>query len=455
MALDFDGPASIVLDSYERSVALADSAMSKLASFQKAFTDSIYEPPTVSVRWETLAAPNLPPVPALPNVPEVNFTMPTGEPLGLVDAELPNMEIDNFSFRPPEMNFGEAPELNIGTVPILPTIRDVAVPDAPVVDLPSTPEFLTLTTHTFGGVNLRESWLDKLDDIPELNILEPTPFSYQRGPAYASELLDALKATINARLRGGTGLNPSVEQSLWDRARDRETQLALARESEVLRGAEALGFPMPPGVIAGQLADARREYFDKLSGLSRDISIKQAELEQENLRDAIAQGVQLESQLLDNAYKLEMLAFEAAKEFAANSIAAINAGLERYKALLEGYRAYAGAYDTLVRAEMSKVEVFKALLSAEQVKADINKSLVERFKAEIDGRMAAVEIYRTRVSAAQTLVQLEQARMQTAGEQVRAFVATVNAETAKVDLYKARVNAEASKQDGYRSLVQA
>lgn len=455
MALDFDGPASIVLDAYNRSVDNAEKAKKEMEGHQKAFQGSIYTPPVLSVRWETLPAPTLPEVPKLPAIPAVQFAMPGDQPTQLVGADMGDVSIDDFNVAPPQMNFAPAPVLNIGQVPILPTIRDVAVPDAPEVDLPAAPAFLSLTTHTFGGVDLGEGWLDKLDDIPELSIIEPKPFTYDRGPAYASQLLENLKATINARLRGGTGLNPVVEQALWDRARDRETQIALAREAEVKRSAESMGFPLPSGAMAGQLADARREYHDKLSGLSRDIAIKQAELEQENLRDAIAQGVQLEGQLLDNAYKLELLAFEAAKEFAANSIAAMNAGLERYKALLDGYRAYASAYDTLVRAEMSKVEVFKALLSAEQVKADINKSLVDRYKAEIDGRMAAVEIYKARVGAAQTLVQLEQARMQTAGEQVRAFVATINAETAKVDVYKAQVSAEASKQDAYRSLVQA
>jgi hypothetical protein len=66
-------------------------------------------------------------------------------------------------------------------------------------------------------------------------------------------------------------------------------------------------------VLAGQLADARREYHDKLSGLSRDIAIKQAELEQANVKDAITQGLALEGQLMDQAMQLDRLSFDAAK----------------------------------------------------------------------------------------------------------------------------------------------
>ena len=258
------------------------------------------------------------------------------------------------------MDFGAAPELVIGQAPALPQMREVAIPDAP--------DFLALTTHQFGGVNLHEDWLDKLDDMPELQLLEPAPFEFKRAPGYASGLLDNLKAMIASRIQGGTGLKPEAEQAIWDRSRDRETQVALAREQEVMRAAEALGFPLPSGVLAGQLADARREFHDKLSGLSRDIAIKQAGLEQANVKDAITQGLALEGQLMDQAMQLDRLSFEAAKATADHEIATHNAALERFKALLDGYRTYAMAYETVIKAEMNKVEVYKALLQAEQTK---------------------------------------------------------------------------------------
>lgn len=452
---DYNGPAEIVQDKYQRSIALADQAARETKSMQDAFNGLIFQTPTISVRWGTISAPSLPEVPDLPTLPQVSFTVPGDMPGQLDLASLPDVEVEGFTLQPPIMDFGAAPDVVIGQAPTLPQMRDVAIPDAPDVTLPDAPGFLALTTHTFGGVNLHEGWLEKLDDVPELQLLEPAPFEFKRAPGYASQLLDNLKAVINARIQGGTGLNPVVEQAIWDRSRDRETQIALAREQEVMRSAEALGFPLPSGVLAGQLADARREYHDKLSGLSRDIAIKQAELEQANVKDAIAQGLALEGQLMDQALQLDRLSFDAAKTAADHSIAAHNAALERYKALLEGYRAFALAYETVIKAEMNKVEVYKALLQAEQTKAQINQSLVARYKAEIDGRMAAVEIYKARVQAAQTLVSLEQTRIQAGSEQIRAFVATINAETSKVELFKARAQAEATKQDAYKSQVQA
>lgn len=446
--------AEIVNEKWDKSIELADAATNAVESFQTALNNSIYRPPTVSVSWATLPAPALPPIPDLPTLPDVEFALPGGMP-GPLNDSIGSVQIDDFDVSMPELNFPAAPSLTIGQAPTLPEVRDVAVPDAPTVVLPDTPEFLTLQTHSFGGINLHEDWLDKLDEIPELSVLQPAPFSYSPGARYASQLMDNLKATLNARIQGGTGLNPSVEQQIFDRGRDRETQIALAKEQEVLRGSEALGFALPSGVLAAQLADARREYQDKLSSLSRDITIKQAELEQTNLQQATTLALQLESTLLEDAYKLEALAVDVAKATADNAIAAHNAAVEHYKALLAGYQAYASAYQTVIQAELNKVEVFKALLSAEQTKADINRSLVERFKAEIEGAMAAVQIYQARVGAAKTLVELEGTRIQAGAEQVKAFIATVNAETAKADMYKATIGAEATKVEAVGTLARA
>ena len=444
----------IVNDKYQKSVLIAEAAKKSVASFQQALNASIYQPPQISVQWSTMAAPTLPSIPNAPPIPAIEFRSPAGKP-GAFSASLGSTVIDPFTELPPALNFTAPPQMNIGAAPPVPEPRDIALPAAPTIDFPVTPTFLTVGSHSFAGITSHDGWLSRLNDVPTLSILQPERFNYSPGARYASQLLDTLKATLQGRLAGGTGLPAHVEQQLWDRARDRETQLALAREQEVLRSAEALGFPLPSGVLAGQLADARREYHDKLAGLSRDISIKQAELEQQNLKDSIDSALAVESALLDNSYKLEMLAFEASKAAAENAIAAHNAALEHFKTLVDRYKVFASVYDTLVRAELSKVEVFKALLAGEQTKADINKSLVDRYKVEIDARMARVEIYKAQMSAAQTMTQLEQTRIQAAAERVRGFVATVNAETAKFEAYKARTSGEAAKAEGYRALAQA
>jgi hypothetical protein len=423
-------------------------------SFLAALNTSIYAPPTVQVTWESIAPPSLEALPDLPSMPTISVNFPTDTPQQLM-LDIPVGEIDDFDVVMPDTNFGTAPTISYGVIPTVPSIGSVDLPEMGLIELPNEPSMLSLATVSFAGVDLRADWLTKLEDIPEMTLVEPTPYSYGLGPEYASALLDSLKAVLVERMTGGTGLDPAVEQAIWGRARDRETRISQANIDEIQRQSDALGFDLPSGTLATQMRQAQQDYYDKLSTLSRDVAIKQAELEQENLKQTIAAGMQLESQLMDHSYKLEQLTFENAKQYAENAIQVYNAGVEGYKGLIAGYTAYAQTYKTIIDAELSKVEVYKAELQAEMTKAQINQALVSQYKASIDAQMSKVEIYKAQVSAAQTLVQLESTKISAAGEQVKAYVAQVNAETAKVEAYKAGVQAEATKVEVFKSSVQA
>lgn len=446
--------AEIVNDQYDRTIVLVDEALEAVANAQETFKNNISVVPTLSAKWETLAAPQLPDVPDIPTLPEISLALPGGMP-GALTADMADVPIDDFTGVAPTVDFGTAPTLTIGTAPAIPEIRDVVVPDAPDVTLPDAPEFLQLTTYAAPSINLREEWLDKLDDVPTLTLLEPAPFAYAPGARYASQLLEQLKATLQGNLANGTGIPAQAEQAMWARELDRETAMALAREQDIARQAESLGFPLPSGVMAGQLFDSNRQKLDQLATRSRDIAIKQAELQVANMQATVQQVTQLETALMDDSFKYQQLAFQVAKETADNAIATHNARIEYFKGLLAGYQTYASTYDTLIKAELSKVQLFEALQKSEETKANINQSLVARYKAEIEGRMAAVEIFKARVGAAQTLVELERTRIQAGGEQIKAFVATINGETAKAELYKIRMEGEQTKMQVFGETVKA
>lgn len=444
-----------VSEAFSRAYDFANSSTASLAGFTSALDSSIYAPPTISMAWNSIVPPSPLDLPELPTMPTIAFAVPAGAPTALEITE-PAITIDSFSEVAPTLTLPTAPTLTYGTVPSVPSAGAVDVPVAPTLgDLPAVPTYLTLSSVTFAGIDLHAGWLTTLDTIPTLTLAAPTAYSYTPGATYASDLLAALKSSLTTRMAGGTGLDPVVEAALWDRARSRETKVALANEAEVMRQFEAQGFQLPSGVLAAQLSEARQNYYNKLSELSRDISIKQAELEQENLKQTIAAGMQLEGQLIDYAYKIEALSFEASKVAADNAVQIHNAAIDKYKALLAGYDAYQRAYDTIIKGELAKVEVYKAQLDGERTKAQVNESLVQQYKAQIDARMSQVEIYRAQVGAAQTLVQLEQTKISAAAEQVRAYVAQVNAETAKVEAYKASVQAQSVLVDMYKTKADA
>ena len=436
--------SDIVTGQFAQAQTYANLAQTQLTSFLSTLNSAAsYTVPTIDMTWETVPSPATVAHPSAPTLENVTFTEPT-EPSA---ASLTPVTIDPIEFTEiaPVTSFPAAPTLDYGATPTIPAVAAISLPSAPVVSLPSEPTLLALNIPTFAGVDLHEDWLTKFDNIPTLDLVSPTPYSYALGPEYASTLLTNLKATLNSRLAGGTGLPDDVEQAIWDRARSRETSIALANEADILRTSEALGFPLPAGVIAAQTRDAQKGYYDKLSGLSRDVAIKQAELEQENLKQTIAAGMQLESTLIDYSYKLEALTFEASKVQAENAIQIYNARVEQYKALLSVYGIYSEAYKTLISAELAKVDVFKGLLSAEQAKADINKTLVDEYRIMVEASMAQVEVYKAELDGAKALVEIEGLKINAAGEQIKAYVAQVNAETAKIEAYKAGVEAETSK----------
>ncbi len=441
---------NLVTGQFAQAQSYANTAQTQVASFLSTLnTAAAYTVPTINVTWAGVDAPAAVAPPSSVTLDDVGYTAPTPDP-GELTIDPVVISPMTFGESAPASSFPTAPTLDIGTTPTIPAVGAVAMPSAPTVTMPDTPTLLSLSIPTFAGVDLHEDWLTKFDNIPTLSLVEPTPYSYSVGPEYASALLTALQQVITTRLGGGTGLDPAVEQAIWDRARDRETKIALGNEADIQRTSEALGFSLPAGVVADQIRAAQQGYYDKLAGLSRDIAIKQADLEQENLKQAVEQGIALEAKLIDYSYQLERLTFEAAKEQAQNAIAIYNGQIEQYKALLSAYQVYSEAYKTIISAEMAKVDVFKSLIAAEQAKADINRALIEQYKAQIEASMTQVEIFKAEVGAAKTLVEIEGLKISAAGEQIKAFVATVNAETAKVEAYKAGIEAEVSKVQVYK-----
>lgn len=97
----------------------------------------------------------------------------------------------------------------------------------------------------------------------------------------------ALRTMLETRINGGTGLDATVEAAIWNRAREREAATAQAQVDEATLQDEALGFDFPTGALNARLEAVGQEYHNKVSGINRDIAIKQADLEQQNLRDAI------------------------------------------------------------------------------------------------------------------------------------------------------------------------
>lgn len=96
---------------------------------------------------------------------------------------------------------------------------------------------------------------------------------------------------INVITNGGTGINPAVENQIWQRGRDRLIAEGARADSQTMLQFSQRGYSLPAGVMVKQLQANRYEQFAKLQEQSRDVAIKQAEIEIENLRFAVEKAV--------------------------------------------------------------------------------------------------------------------------------------------------------------------
>lgn len=184
---------------------------------------------------------------------------------------------------------------------------------------------------------------------------------------------------LNEITIGGTGLSPSVEAQLWQRARDRVVADGLRAENQTRNEFASRGFSLPPGAMAARLQRERFDQTGKLQEHSRDVAIKQAEMMIENLRFAV-----------DLAIKARLQAIQAAADY----IRALMAGPElaaRVATLYADAKArMMGATADLYRARLSRDEI---AMKVPLVNSDINvrsqMSNLEGFYRGVDARVAA------------------------------------------------------------------
>lgn len=354
-----------------------------------------------------------------------------------------------FEESPPALIFGSVPIFN-DIAPSSPGINvDFVMPDLQVT-LPAAPSLLSINVSPFNGINI-----PTLDvTIPELALDAPSIREYVPGAQYTSSLLTSLKARLLSTITsGGTGLAPDVENAIWDR--DRERAARAARDSlNQLDKMEELGFSLPPGVYVDGRLKLMTESEYQLRGSSREVMIKQAELEQSNVNHALDLAVNLEGKLIDYTNQIEQRLFDSCKYATEAGVAIYNARVQAYGMFVEAFKARINVYEAQVRAELAKVDAYKAQMEAERTKADVNRALVDQYKVQIDAALSNVEIFKARIGAIQAKADIEKTKIEIFGAQVSAYAAKVNAYTAGVEGFRATIQAEVTKQDAFKSKVE-
>lgn len=117
---------------------------------------------------------------------------------------------------------------------------------------------------------------------------------------------DTTNADVEAWLQqaltsGGTGINQTLELQFWENDRSRILQETARQVDEATNAFAAKRFPIPSGPLTGIISRVQDASLRELSKSSREIALKQAQLEVENVRIAVEQGIKLRQIALSTA----------------------------------------------------------------------------------------------------------------------------------------------------------
>jgi hypothetical protein len=349
---------------------------------------------------------------------------------------------------------------------------DVAVSVPPAVAIVSIPEIPTEPAYSVPDVPaLLSLTIPDVPDItfPSLDIEAPT-YSIPEAPSFTFSVSDILitddplmQAAIN-RLKnniiyGGTGLSETVENAIWARDLERMEQQLEDATDKVMAMWSKKGFSLPDGMLAHSLSEVQKEHYNKLTDRSREISIKQAELEQANIFKSLELAVSLAGHIIDMLIRYETLALQAQEMTAKFANEYIDMQIKTYGIALEGFKAAAAVYEAKIRAMASQVETYKAQVEAEVAKNQVNESSVRLYSEQMRAISVLVDIYKAKVQAMSAILEGEKIKIEANKMQFDAWAKETETNIAlfngRIEQYKAESQFNVADAEAYNRWAEA
>lgn len=335
-----------------------------------------------------------------------------------------------------------APEPLAVTVPSPPTIdTTLTVPDEPAPNYGDIPDLLPITLPVYTAPVLE----DFTDDVPTFSAQVPSSAIDWTEPQYNAWIADRLKSVLEVMLAGGTGIPTAVERAIWDRDRARLDVAARATIEDAAGEFAAKGFDLPGGPFLARVMQAQRENREKVAQASRDVAIKQADLEQTNRQFAVKTGAELENMFVQIFISTTGRSFEIAKYAVEARIQIFNAQVAAFNVEQQVFAQRIERFKAKLQYALAQIDVYKAQLEAERVKGELNKELIASFRAKIEAYQAQVEAYRAVVQAAVARAELQRSRIELFRGQIEGIRAQVDAKKSEYDGFAARVQGEVAK----------
>jgi hypothetical protein len=141
-------------------------------------------------------------------------------------------------------------------------------------------------------VNGTQTYEAQLNKLVALMTGELANFYATYYPLASDAFDEATNWLVDAITNGGTGISAAVEDQIWQRGRERVISEGSRTESQIIDDFAGRGFTIPPGAMAGQLKELRLNQKQAVNSFSRDVAVKQAEIEIENIRFAVSKAIE-------------------------------------------------------------------------------------------------------------------------------------------------------------------
>lgn len=213
-------------------------------------------------------------------------------------------------------------------------------------------------------------------------------------PDETGYLLRAQEWICNTIQYGGTGISPVVERQIWDRERSRTLSELARNEAEAYTLWAGRGFPLPPGMLANQLSMIRLDAAGKIAQASRDMAIKQMEIEIENVKFAVSEATKLYGSAVGAAGDY-LKALSIGPTSAMQVIPSITDSQSRLiSAATDSYRASISVDELRLKASMTPAQW------EQEARIKNGDWLTQQIKIEVDAAISAAQSVGTQAAAA-------------------------------------------------------
>lgn len=331
-------------------------------------------------------------------------------------------------------------------LPTIPTLTDISIPDFEEEIAASLSSVLPVMDFIVPDIS------SQVNEALAQGSIAPQLSDLNLAEVVESKLVSNIQ-------NGGTMLNQDVEADIWARDLERnEQQLADSIDKATSQWAK-FGFSLPDGALADQLLAINNEYMNRRIDRSREIAIKQAELEQQGVFKSLELGTQFITMWFGVVEAYRQRTISSAKitadtllELYKTRVLKINTELELFKVDLEQWK-------TAINRELARVQVYKTRIEALGIVAGIDETKVKLYAAQVQGLSELVKVWNTEIQAVATMYEAEKSKVEVFRSQVQAYATQVEAiarkQTVAVESLKAYVTGWSASADAKVKLVEA